>query len=71
MVRGGKSVAGLILAAGASTRMGKPKQLLPAGDQTLLERILDEAPEFKEMFQRNAKKHADLVADLLLKNLIL
>ena len=38
-----QSVAGLILAAGTSTRMGKPKQLLPAGRGTLLERILNEA----------------------------
>ena len=37
-----KNVAGLILAAGASTRMGKPKQLLPSGRGTLLERILNE-----------------------------
>ena len=39
--------------------------------KTDFQRILDDIPEFKEMFQRNAKKHADLVAELLLKNLIL
>jgi len=33
-------VAGLLLAAGASTRMGTPKQILPAGDTLLLERVL-------------------------------
>jgi molybdenum cofactor cytidylyltransferase len=33
-------VAGLVLAAGASTRMGTPKQLLPAGNVCLLDRIL-------------------------------
>jgi molybdenum cofactor cytidylyltransferase len=33
-------VAGLLLAAGASTRMGTPKQILPAGDALLLERVL-------------------------------
>ena len=38
-----QNVAGLILAAGASTRMGKSKQLLPSGRGTLLERILNEA----------------------------
>ncbi len=38
-----KKVAGVLLAAGASSRMGKPKQLLPAGGLTLLERILYQA----------------------------
>ena len=33
--------AGLVLAAGASTRMGKPKQLLPVLDETLLGRVLN------------------------------
>jgi molybdenum cofactor cytidylyltransferase len=33
-------VAGLLLAAGASTRMGTPKQLLPAGNASLLDRVL-------------------------------
>ena len=36
-------VAGLLLAAGASTRMGTPKQLLPAGDTLLLDRVLAQA----------------------------
>ena len=36
-------VAGLLLAAGASTRMGRPKQLLPFAEGTLLENILEEA----------------------------
>jgi len=35
-------VAGILLAAGASTRMGTPKQLLPAGDALLLERVLEQ-----------------------------
>ena len=33
-------VAGLLLAAGSSTRMGTPKQILPAGDVLLIERVL-------------------------------
>jgi len=39
----GQKAAGIILAAGASTRMGKPKQLLPVHGRTLLGRIIDEA----------------------------
>lgn len=38
-------VAGLILAAGASTRMGRPKQLLSIGDSGLLDLVLGEALE--------------------------
>jgi molybdenum cofactor cytidylyltransferase len=33
-------VTGLVLAAGASSRLGRPKQLLPYGDGTLLEFVL-------------------------------
>jgi molybdenum cofactor cytidylyltransferase len=43
MIRTGESVAGIVLAAGESTRMGRPKQLLQAGAETLLERIVNEA----------------------------
>ena len=38
-----KRVAGILLAAGTSTRMGKTKQLLPFGEKTLIERVLVEA----------------------------
>ena len=38
-----KGVAGLLLAAGSSTRMQRPKQLLPVGGETLLGRSLKEA----------------------------
>lgn len=38
-----RKVAGLILAAGASTRMGRPKQLLSLGGLSLLDRVLEEA----------------------------
>jgi molybdenum cofactor cytidylyltransferase len=36
-------VAGLVLAAGASTRLGQPKQLLPFGGTTMLGRVVSEA----------------------------
>lgn len=34
-------VAGIILAAGSSSRMGRPKQLLPFRGKTVIERIVD------------------------------
>jgi molybdenum cofactor cytidylyltransferase len=36
-------VAGLVLAAGGSRRLGQPKQLLPYGGRTLLDHVLDVA----------------------------
>ena len=36
-------VTGLVLGAGGSRRLGRPKQLLPYGDRTLLEHTLDTA----------------------------
>lgn len=39
----GEKVAGIILSAGASTRMGTAKQLLPVEGQPLLGRVLNEA----------------------------
>jgi molybdenum cofactor cytidylyltransferase len=36
-------VAGLVLAAGGSSRLGRPKQLFPFGGATLLDRTLDTA----------------------------
>jgi molybdenum cofactor cytidylyltransferase len=36
-------LSGIILAAGASTRMGRPKQSLPLGDRCLLQHVIDAA----------------------------
>ncbi|MYA72210.1 nucleotidyltransferase family protein [Candidatus Poribacteria bacterium] len=36
-----KKVTGILLAAGLSTRMGEPKQLLPFGDNTIVETAVD------------------------------
>jgi len=40
MSRRTQHVAGVVLAAGASTRMGRMKQLMPVGNETLIERVL-------------------------------
>jgi molybdenum cofactor cytidylyltransferase len=39
------SVAGVLLAAGESSRMGSPKQLLPVGSKTLLRLVLEQVLE--------------------------
>ena len=36
-----KHVYAIVLAAGLSTRMGRPKQLLPFGDKTILQTVVD------------------------------
>lgn len=38
-----KKIAGIVLAAGSGSRMGKTKQLLPFGDTTLLGRVIFQA----------------------------
>ena len=44
----GVGVSVVVLAAGASTRFGRPKQLLPWGGQTLVERMVGEALRVNE-----------------------
>ncbi|RKU23879.1 nucleotidyltransferase family protein, partial [Candidatus Poribacteria bacterium] len=34
-------ISGILLAAGLSTRMGAPKQLLPFGESTIVETVVD------------------------------
>jgi molybdenum cofactor cytidylyltransferase len=41
--RADEFVCGLVLAAGGSSRLGRPKQLLPYGERTLLEHAVDTA----------------------------
>ena len=36
-----KNISGILLAAGLSTRMGEPKQLLPFGESTIIETVVD------------------------------
>lgn len=36
-------ISGVILAAGTSSRLGRPKQLLPLGDRVVLQHVLDAA----------------------------
>jgi molybdenum cofactor cytidylyltransferase len=43
--RDNQFVAGLVLAAGGSKRLGRPKQLLPYRDGTLLDHVLETARE--------------------------
>lgn len=40
-------ISGIILAAGLSTRMGEPKQLLPFGGSTIIETVIDNLLESK------------------------
>ncbi len=66
MIRAGERVAGIILAAGESTRMGSPKQLLRAGGGTLLERIINEAlnSDLDEVILVLGYKHEEIRATL-------
>ncbi len=42
-----RMISGIILAAGESKRMGKPKQLLPWGKSTILQQVVDNATKSK------------------------
>jgi len=41
-----ENIAAVILAAGGSSRLGKPKQLVPFADKTLLQHMLDTVSQF-------------------------
>ena len=41
MAVGPKQVYAIVLAAGISSRMGSPKQLLPFGEKTILQSVVD------------------------------
>jgi molybdenum cofactor cytidylyltransferase len=41
--RSSTAVSGLLLAAGASSRLGQPKQLLPFGDRPLIRHVVEQA----------------------------
>lgn len=43
MTKQSEKIAGLILMAGASSRMGAPKQLLKIGEKTMVQHLVDEA----------------------------
>ncbi len=36
-----KWISAIVLAAGESKRMGRPKQLMPLGNKTILEQVID------------------------------
>jgi len=40
-------ISAILLAAGTSSRLGKPKQLLPLGDSTIIERVIESLREAK------------------------
>lgn len=45
------SISAIILAAGTSSRMGKPKQILPLGNRAILEHVIQRslAEDFSEV----------------------
>ncbi|HEY9126714.1 MAG TPA: nucleotidyltransferase family protein [Acidobacteriaceae bacterium] len=69
-------IAAIVLAAGASRRLGQPKQLVRAGDETLLERTLRVAREagLREVFAvlgahaERILKEADLGISIAVEN---
>lgn len=63
------SIAVLILAAGASTRMeGGPKQLLPWKDSTLLGHAIEQARQLTESVFVVLGAHADEIKEIIPKN---
>ena len=65
-----RKVAGLLLAAGSSTRMGKPKQLLPVNGGTLLGHVLNETLKSNlDKIILTLGHHADKIKEVLGQNL--
>ncbi|MEO0570391.1 MAG: nucleotidyltransferase family protein [Bacteroidota bacterium] len=58
-------IAVLILAAGSSTRMGKPKQLLPWRHKTLIEHAVDTARSLTKHFEVVLGAHAAKIKPLI------
>ncbi len=65
-----KPTAGVILAAGESTRFGKPKQLLKLNNKYLIEWVLDAAVEsrLRKLTLVLGHKHQEILAALVKKN---
>ena len=69
-------ISGILLAAGLSTRMGEPKQLLPFGESTIVETVVDSmlGAKFDEVIVvvgHCAEQIEDAVGDAFLSGLYL
>jgi molybdenum cofactor cytidylyltransferase len=61
-------ISAVVLAAGMSTRLGRPKQLLSIGDQTMIEVVIDKLLEAEiEEIVVVVGYHADRIKELLIE----
>lgn len=65
-------IVGILLAAGLSTRMGRPKQLLPFGNSTIIETVIDNMvssnfDDVRVVIGHCAQEIEDLIGDLGVK----